>query len=130
MINQSNAATVSRNMYSADINSDLINSYSWDTAVVYIYNFGTNNNYAIKTDKSGHIKKTGNSNDMQCKINDMGANVAEFTTESSTNSTDPCPCISRGASYPSTSVGIVSGRGRNSTGDKYSGSGFRPIIYF
>ena len=37
-ISQINATIASKDLYST-VNSDLINSYAWDTAIVYIQNF-------------------------------------------------------------------------------------------
>ena len=45
-ITQNKAADIARNMYSANVTSDLVNSYAWDTAIVYIEKCGTNANYA------------------------------------------------------------------------------------
>ena len=79
-VTQPEAAAISRNMYS-DLNSDLINSYAWDTAIMYIEKCGTNSNYANKNDGNGTLKVTGNNSDEQCKISDMAGNVFEWTTE-------------------------------------------------
>ena len=94
-ITQQEAATISRNMYSS-VNSDLINSYAWDTALLFIQKCGTNTAYSAKTDGNGTLKITGNNNDEQCHINDMGGNVFEWSTE--TNVQDG-PWVNRGAVY-------------------------------
>ena len=44
-ITQIDAATASRNLYEA-VTSDLINSYAWDTAIVYIQNFSGDTDYS------------------------------------------------------------------------------------
>ncbi len=57
-ITQPQAALVSQNMYKNDsyVESDLINSYAWDTAIVYIQAMGGNSNYANQTDGNGTLK--------------------------------------------------------------------------
>ena len=72
------------------INSDLMNSYAWDTAIVYIQTFSGDTDYSYQTSKntsSSGPKNTGNlvtTNDEVCKINDMASNCCEYTTEYST----------------------------------------------
>ena len=87
-ITQPQAALVSQNMYKNDsyVESDLINSYAWDTAIVYIQAMG-NSNYANQTDGNGTLKNTGSTEDEKCKIFDMAGNLYELTTEYSTNTT-------------------------------------------
>ena len=63
------------------VTSDLINSYAWDTAIVFIEKCGTNGNYANKKDGNGTLKTTGNNSDEQCKINDMEGNILELTNK-------------------------------------------------
>ena len=99
-IKQSNAAAVCQSMYNTTndkVTSDLINSYAWDTAIVFIEKCGTNGNYANKTDGNGTLKTTGNNSDEQCKINDMAGNIFEWTTE--TYSDTGYPCVVRGGDY-------------------------------
>lgn len=111
-INQVNAALVCQNMYNITndkVTSDLINSYAWDTAIVFIQKCGNNGNdsskYSIQNGYSSinssapqstgtnKLKYTAeyNSNtlrdtpieDTQCKIYDMAGNVYEWSTETS-----------------------------------------------
>ena len=87
-ITQPQAALVSQNMYKNDsyVESDLINSYAWDTAIVYIQEMG-NSNYANanrNTTGNKSLMNTGSTGDEKCKIFDMAANTAEWTTEYST----------------------------------------------
>ena len=88
-ITQLDAAKVARNMYlnNQDINgntvgveSDLVNSYAWDTAIVYIQEMG-NTDYANKKDGNGTLKNTGATGDVACNIYDMATNIREWTTE-------------------------------------------------
>ena len=97
LLSQPQAALVSQNMYKNDkyVESDLVNSYAWDTAIVYIQAMG-NSNYANQVDGNGTLKDTGSTEDEKCKIFDMAGNTAEWTTEYSTkeacNATGACIC--------------------------------------
>ena len=84
-IKQPEAATVARNSFNSSYTeSDLINSYSWDTAIVFIQKCLGDDKYAIKmgTSFNNHLSNTGTIGDKKCNIFDMAANVAEWTTES------------------------------------------------
>ena len=99
-ITQINAATASRNLYTG-VNSDLINSYAWDTAIVYIQNFSGDTDYSRQTSLNKSLANTGVNNDEKCKINDMASNTWEWTTEYCTyaNSSSAYPCAFRGGRY-------------------------------
>ncbi len=105
-ITQINAATASRNLYST-VNSDLINSYAWDTAIVYIQNFSGDTDYSKQGGKSinSSLTNTGVNSDEKCKINDMASNTMEWTTEycTGTYSSNAYPCTYRGGFYYSSS---------------------------
>ena len=124
-VTQPEAAIISRNMYT-DLNSDLINSYAWDTAIAFIEKCGTNGDYANKTDGNGTLKISGNNSDEQCKICDMAGNVGEWTTE--THAYIAPPCVGRGSNYKST-YEIATGRGFGDTSDAWENVGFRPLLY-
>ena len=131
-ITQPQAALVSQNMYKNDkyVESDLINSYAWDTAIVYIQAMG-NSNYANQTDGNGTLKNTGSTEDEKCKIFDMAGNLYELTTEysTSTSSSTAYPCATRGGHYDYSSY-CTSTRGNvyNATFSNSSIS-FRPLLY-
>ncbi len=92
-ITQPNAAKAAREMY-GEIKennklvyaSDLVNSYAWDTAIIFIQT------YSVKTDYASHNESkttkaftaTGKNNDKYCNIWDMSGNASEWTTEYST----------------------------------------------
>ena len=99
-ITQLDAATASRNLYEA-VTSDLVNSYAWDTAIVYIQNFSEEIDYSRQGTRNTALSNTGANGDEVCKINDMASNVMEWTTESSTNteSSDTILSIRRGGRY-------------------------------
>ena len=99
-ITQINAAIASRNLYNT-VNSDLINSYAWDTAIVYIQNFSGDTDYSRQNSLNKRLANTGANSDEKCKINDMASNIWEWTTEycTSTGSSRATPCTTRGGHY-------------------------------
>ena len=142
-ITQPNAAKAAREMY-GEIKennklvyaSDLVNSYAWDTAIIFIQTYSGKTDYAShnesKTTKA--FTATGKNNDKYCNIWDMSGNAYECTTEYSTYS-DPrrfCPCVIRGGYY-NTNYGEA--RTYSSYRD-YAGmtncdilGGLRPLLY-
>ena len=102
-ITQPAASKVAINTYadSSSVKSDLINSYAWDTAIVYIQEAGYTN-YANQNSKNtGSLANTGANSDEVCRINDMASNVCEWTTEHSSNTISNVanPCVFRGGCY-------------------------------
>ena len=102
-ITQLGASKVAINTYknsSNGVRSDLMNSYAWDTAIVYIQEAG-NTNYANKTSVNSSLANTGANKDEVCKINDMASNCFEWTTEYSSLAVDNLafPCVGRGGIY-------------------------------
>ena len=109
-ITQPNAAKVAREMYGEvkENNelvyaSDLVNSYAWDTAIIFIQTYSTEtdaSSYASQN-KSTSFANTGKSNDKYCNIFDMSGNAYEWTTEYSTysNGSHFYPCVYRGGFY-------------------------------
>ena len=142
-ITQPNAAKLAREMYEEvkENNelvyaSDLVNSYAWDTAIVFIQT------YSVKTDYASHNESnttkaftaTGKNNDKYCNIWDMSGNAYECTTEYSTYS-DPrrfCPCVIRGGYY-NTNYGEArtysSYRDYAGMTNSDSHGGLRPLLY-
>ena len=109
---QPDAATVSRGMYSSDSNfeSDLMNSYAWDTAVVFLQKFDNRANkaslkpYSRQTSLNDSLASQGTNNlsegskqDVICNVYDMASNCWEWTTETFSDSN--LPCASRGGGY-------------------------------
>ena len=104
-ITQIDSATASRNLYTT-VTSDLINSYAWDTAIVYIQNFSGDTDYSRQDGESinSSLTNTGVNGDEVCKINDMASNISEWTTEYSTTisvTSHALPCTPRGGNYAS-----------------------------
>ena len=131
-ITQGNASKVARNMYYGNsyVESDLVNSYMWDTAIVYIQSMG-NSNYANQNRGSNtSLKNTGETGDEKCKINDMAGNLYEWTTESSTsmNSGNAFSCVYRACGYTSTDTRVAT-RGSSGMLGENNNVGFRVALY-
>ena len=137
-ITQPAASKVAINTYagSDSVKSDLMNSYAWDTAIVYIQEAG-NDNYANATSKNDALSDTGKLDpdeptlkDEACKINDMASNVYEWTTEHSSDagSSIAGPCVVRGGLC---NIIIYYTANRNSYNATYSSGniGFRLMLY-
>ena len=142
-ITQPNAAKAAREMY-GEIKennklvyaSDLVNSYAWDTAIVFIQT------YSVKTDYASHNESkttkaftaTGKNNDKYCNIWDMSGNAYEWTTEYSTSSHNSnfYPCVRRGGYYDTDSgvaINYTSARSYNNTTYSLSIVSLRSLLY-
>ena len=90
-VTQNKESKLSRDMYKSEpkVKSDLINSYVWDTAIVFIQECGTENNSSTYSKTVGQsststtvapqttgttILKATNKVDKQCNIFDMAGN--------------------------------------------------------
>ena len=142
-ITQPNAAKLAREMYGEvkENNelvyaSDLVNSYAWDTAIIFIQTYSTGedaSSYASKN-KSTSFANTGKNNDKYCNIWDMSGNACEWTTEYSTTSLFSyfAPCVFRGGYYVAgdgSASSYASHRISFYTNDSYSYLGLRPLLY-
>ncbi len=142
-ITQPNAAKLAREMY-GEIKennklvyaSDLVNSYAWDTAIVFIQTYSGKTDYAShnesKTTKA--FTATGKNNDKYCNIWDMSGNAIEWTTEYSTysNFSNFAPCVTRGGhcyADGSGAYGYTSLRISSNTTVSNSNGGLRPLLY-
>ena len=142
-ITQPNAAKAAREMY-GEIKennklvyaSDLVNSYAWDTAIIFIQTYSTEtdaSSYASQN-KSTSFANTGKSNDKYCNIFDMSGNADEWTTEYSTYSSTSSfyPCVHRGGYYD-TDIGeaycYTSNRYDDYTADSHSYTSLRSLLY-
>ena len=125
-VTQLQAAQLSQNMYnSSKFTSDLMNSYAWDTAIVFIQNCGTNKKYSLQKSLNTSLLETGATTDLQCNIYDISSNLMEWTTETYDNSKGSC--ISRGGAFERSSY--TSYRGTASISDSLEYVGFRTILY-
>ena len=137
-IKQPNAATVSRGMYSdSNFESDLMNSYAWDTAIVFLQKFDNRENktkpYSQQTSLNYDLANQGTNNlsdvskqDVICNVYDMADNCREWTTE--TYSVSDSPCTNRGGYYYNRSV-YTSDRGYDFTSSSIDYISFRPLLY-
>ena len=140
-ITQPDAATVSRGMYSSDSNfeSDLMNSYAWDTAVYFLQKFDNRANkaslkpYSRQTSLNDSLASQGTNNlsegskqDVICNVYDMASNCWEWTTE--TYSDSYFPCTVRGGLYGS-SRNYTSIRSSSGTSDSSGNISFRSLLY-
>ena len=81
------ANTITGRPASQSFTSDLVNSYAWDTAIIFIQTYSTEekaSTYASQN-KSTSFANTGINNDKYCNIWDMSGNVEEWTTEDCDN---------------------------------------------
>jgi len=132
-VEQKQAAEQAQNMYNSNkFTSDLMNSYAWDTATLFLQTCGEEK-YSIKTsvNKSLASKGTNSSDytgtrDTVCNVYDMASNIREWTTETSDGSDGPC--VGRGG-YCNLSDYYTSGRSSTYTSDSYAGGGFRPLLF-
>ena len=123
-ITQANASTACQDLYNG-VNSDLMNSYAWDTAILFIQKYGLEN-YSRQTTLNSKLQKSGESGDIQCNIYDMSSNCYEWTTETYTKKTST-PCTDRGGGYD-VSIFYTSIRAYTVI-NAYSHNSFRSILY-
>jgi len=140
---QLQAAELSRGMYSdSNFESDLMNSYAWDTAIVFLQKFDNRTNKAslkpysqqksLNT-KSDGLASQGTNNlrdaskqDVICNVYDMASNCVEWTTETYTNSSLPCTGRGGGYFFSDFYTSIRGGTSISNSGDDVS---FRPLLY-
>lgn len=102
-VTQLQASERSRNMYASEnFESDLVNSYAWDTAILFLQEFDDRADksikYSLQTSLNNSVSQTGTTTDKICNIYDMASNCYEWTTETAINNTNPAsiPCVERG----------------------------------
>ena len=141
-VTQSQAATLSRGMYTGTpFESDLINSYAWDTATLFLQTFDNRTNkdslkkYSRQTSLNtyndglatqGTNKLEASKIDKICNVYDMASNYIEWSTE--TDSISGLPCTERGG-YGLGSGFYTSYLDRSYTTDSSNDSSFRPLLY-
>jgi len=147
---QSDASSKCQSMYVdgysvGTFSSDLVNSYAWDTAIIFIQTFGTKINSSTYASTLGEsaidtsapqltginklLNVTNNPVDEQLNIYDMAGNCNEWFTESSNSSSGPGTIRGGRYRYGSSGSGCAGAR-NNGTIDGNSGErGFRPLIY-
>ena len=130
-VTQLQAAQLAQSMYNSNkFTSDLMNSYAWDTATLFLQKCGTNTAYSRKNSVNTTLSQTGtniqSTKDVQCNVYDMASNVREWTTETSDDSVHPC--VSRGGSY-NYSNGCTSNHNYGLTSSSGDNIGFRPLLF-
>ena len=139
-ITQPKAAELSRGMYSdSNFESDLMNSYAWDTAIVFLQKFDNRTDkatpYSRQTSLNDDLASQGTNNlsdtskqDVICNVYDMASNCIEWTTETYSDSFSAC--ASRGGYYfDDRSNYCTSGRNGSDTSVSDDGVSFRPLLY-
>ncbi len=140
-ITQARKSVLCQSLYdSSNFESDLINSYTWDTAILFIQTFSGDNNYSKQKGRNTAraVQKCGESildynldegdeaKDVRCNIYDMAGNVSEYTTETYSDPEDFCS--NRSSNYASTERG-TDYRSWTEPQVQDSSSSCRPIIY-
>ena len=139
-VTQPQAAALSRGMYAGTpFESDLVNSYAWDTATLFLQTIDNrttdkSKKYSRQSSLNSSPANKGTNNlteaskqDRICNVYDMASNCHEWSTE--TYSDSLYPCTVRGGNYVSSSS-CASFRGNYNTTDSSSyGYSFRPLLY-
>ena len=141
-VTQPQAATLSRGMYTGTpFESDLINSYAWDTATLFLQTFDNRTNkdslkkYSRQTSLNtyndglatqGTNKLDTSKKDKICNVYDMASNCWEWSTE--TCSYSDYPCTIRGGHY-NDSDSCTSKRNFITATFSISSVSFRPLLY-
>ena len=137
-VTQPQAAELSRTMYSnSNFESDLINSYAWDTAITFLQKFDNRENktettkpYSRQNSLNTTLATQGtnklSTQDKICNIYDMASNTIEWSTETCTDFLGPC--VKRGGVYSSSDF-YTSIRSCTDTSYSYAHYAFRPLLY-
>ena len=138
-VTQPQAATLSRGMYAGTpFESDLVNSYAWDTATLFLQTIDNRTTdktkkYSMQGSLNSSPANKGTNNlteaikqDKICNVYDMASNCWEWTTE--TCSAGGLPCTLRGGLYIDSGF-HTSNRYFSSTPSSDDISSFRPLLY-
>ena len=134
-VTQIQAAEQAQNMYnSSKFTSDLMNSYAWDTATLFLQTCGEEK-YSRKTSVNNSLASRGTNSseytgtrDTVCNVYDMASNLYEWTTETSSVSNFPC-VVRGGRCYDYNSNFYTSFRLYDITSDSDDINGFRPLLF-
>lgn len=108
---QNDASSKSQDMYNTEnYETDLMNSYAYDTAMLFIEKFSTNKNYAYDTKATSILN-----------IDSLGIGKWEWNTET---------CYINGGSSSIRGYGYPIGRSYGWDYQLYATVSFRPILYF
>ena len=111
---------------SSSFTSDLINSYAWDTALVFIQSCSDDNRYSQQNSLNSSLSTTGTTNDVKCNIYDMASNCAEWSTETAKNNS--FPCVDRGGGFDGSDI-LAGARFGLTMTDSDDYCSFRPLLY-
>jgi hypothetical protein len=138
-VTQPQAAALARGMYGEDkkFTSDLINSYAWDTAIIFLQTFDNRADktkpYSQQNSLNSSLAPQGTNHltdlakqDKICNIWDMASNDWEWSTETVSDSNSPC--VNRGGNFDS-SRSDTSNRGGSSTSSANDYFAFRSALY-
>jgi len=138
-VTQPQASSLAQGMYpdgyktdgTGTFSSDLINSYAWDTAIVFVQTFDNRTDkttpYSRQTRlNTGSVETTGTTTDVICNIYDMASNCLEWSTETYSDTSNRCVARGGDSDY---SIYRTSGRYRTSTSRAVDNFSFRPLIY-
>ena len=134
LVTQKKASSLCQSMYTSNLfTSDLVNSYAWDTAIIFFQEFGENTKYSRKKSVNSSFANTGTSGtnytgtpDKICNVYDMASNCWEWSTE--TCSLSNYPCTDRAGSYNYGGI-CTSNRDGYVTTSAYLPTSFRPLLY-
>ncbi len=141
-VTQPQAAEVSQRMYnqqSYSFTSDLMNSYAWDTSIIFLQMFDNREDrtisYSIQNSlKTESLAEKGTNDlteiakqDKICNIWDMASNGVEWTTETSSHASE---CCSTRGGYYNYSGYYTSSRNLSDEVYVYDYTCFRPVLYF
>ena len=136
-VSQLTASSESKGMYvdgysSGTFSSDLVNSFAWDTAIVFVQTFDDRTDKTIPYSRQNslntrRVATTGTTKDVICNVYDMASNCYEWTTE--TSNLENNPAVARGGHYDNTNYYTS----RRPKGAPVTNSGvyytFRPLLY-
>ena len=139
-VTQPQAAALSKGMYTGTpFESDLVNSYAWDTATLFLQTIDNrttakSKKYSRQTSLNSSLASQGTNNlteaskqDKICNVYDMASNCWEWSTE--TCSYSYAHCTGRGGDYRYGTY-YTSIRYNHLATDSYSYAGsFRPLLY-
>ena len=134
-VKQVEAADIARNMYSNSyFECDLVNSYAWDTTVVFIQMFSGDEDYSRQIRLQSTVAKCGEAHsgdtyDVRCNIYDMAGNVGEWSTETNTNQSSLNYCIARGGIADDVNKYTANRAESTTTSDDTYYFSFRVILY-
>ena len=130
-VTQPDAASLCGTMYESNdfFESDLINSYAWDTCVLFLQEYDNRASqqklYSITNPTSSSVQNKGTT-DKICNVYDIASNCFEWTTETYMHTAWGC-CARGGKSGDSTSSPRSRICGNTSHTQTYIS--FRPILY-